>query len=250
MRLHYLVQGSGTPVVLIHGFALSAELNWAGTGAMDSLARTFMVIAPDLRGHGLSDKPYDLAAYGRHFVDDVVALLDHLGIRRAHVAGYSLGATITLQLVVSHPDRVISAVLGGGGWQRPGVPPPPFLGQWLEALDRAARGEIAVSDALHRPDVPALSPTVKAALDRNDPRALAAALRSLGVLALPEADVRAVALPILAVVGDRDPAHAVVEAMAAILPRLAVTVIPGADHAVAMAHPRLASAILEFVRTH
>lgn len=249
VRIRYLVQGSGTPVVLIHGFALSAELNWAVPGAMDSLAGSFMVIAPDLRGHGQSAKPHDPAVYGMRFVDDVVALLDHLQIRRAHLAGYSLGATIALRVAAAHPDRVHAVVLGGGGWLPPGVPPPPFLGQWLADLDRAARGEMAVSDALRRSDMPDIPPAVKAALDRNDAAALAAALRSMGALALPEADVRAVGLPTLAVVGERDPARAAVDALAKLLPRLSVTIIDGADHAAAMAHPRLAGAMVAFLRS-
>ena len=247
VRLHYLEQGSGTVLVLLHGFALSAELNWAGPGAMDSLAGRFHVIALDLRGHGASDKLYDPAAYGTHFVDDVVALLDHLGVRRAHIAGYSLGATLALRLAALHPDRVISVVLGGGGWQPPGAPPPPVLGQWLANLDRAARGEMTVSDALQRPDASPISPAVKAGLDRSDPRALAAALRSLRTLAVPEADVRAVRLPVRAVVGEQDRARAVVDMLGQLIRDFAVVIIPGADHASAMSHPRLAGAISDFL---
>jgi pimeloyl-ACP methyl ester carboxylesterase len=251
VRLRYLEQGSGPPLVLIHGFALSAEMNWVGPGALDSLAAAFRVIAPDLRGHGQSDKPHDPAAYGTRLVDDVIALLDHLGVARAHVAGYSLGGSIALRLATSHPDRVLSAVLGGSGWTPPGRAPPPFVAQWLAGLDGAARDGGPVSDAFARPDWPPLPPPVRAALDRNDPAALAAALRSVGGLAVPAPAVRAITLPVHAVVGERDePARADVEALTKLLPRVTVTVIAGADHPSAMADPRLAAAVRRFVGAH
>ena len=250
VRIRYLVQGSGTPLVLLHGFALSGELNWVAPGALDSLAGSFTVIVPDLRGHGQSEKPHDASAYGTRFEDDVLALLDHLRIPRAHVAGYSLGAVIALRLAVAHPDRVSSAVLGGGGWQPPDVPRPPFFEWWREGLIRAARGEISVSDALQREDMPAIPAPVRAALDRNDPAALGAALGTLAALGLPEVDVQAVKVPLHAVVGEKDPARRVVDRLGRLLPTLTVTTIPGADHAAAMAHPGLAAAIRDFARTH
>jgi pimeloyl-ACP methyl ester carboxylesterase len=120
VKIHYVTKGRGTPLVLVHGFALSGEMNWVAPGAVDSLASSFMVVVPDLRGHGRSDKPHDPAAYGARFVDDLVALLDRLKIQRAHVAGYSMGGGIGLRLVALHPDRVISFVIGGAGWQPPG----------------------------------------------------------------------------------------------------------------------------------
>ncbi len=246
VRVRYLVQGAGTPLVLIHGFALSAELNWVAPGAMDSLATRFRVIAPDLRGHGGSGKPHHPSSYGSRLVDDVVALLDHLQIGRAHVAGYSLGGTIALRFAASHPDRVIAAVLGGAGWPPPGTPPPPFLALWLERLDAAAREGTSVADALWRPDMAALPPVIRAALDRNDAAAIAAALRSVAALAVPEAEVRALRTPVHAVVGERDPVRAVVDALQRVLPSLTVTVLAGADHAGAMADPRLAAAIRAF----
>lgn len=247
VRIRYLSHGSGAPLVLIHGFALSAEINWVGPGALDSLAARYHVIVPDLRGHGGSDKPHATAAYGTRWVHDVAALLDHLGVRRAHVAGYSLGATIALHFAATYPERVRSAVLGGGGWQPPGTPPPPFLGAWLEGLDRVARDGGSVTDALWRPDMAAIPPPLRAALDRNDAAALAAALRSVAALGLSEEQVRAIRAPLHAVVGEHDPVAAAVAALRDVLPAVTVTVIPGADHGAAMADPRLATAIRAFV---
>ncbi len=80
------------------------------------LSRRYRVIALDNRGHGKSDKPYDPAQYGLELVDDVVRLMDHLGIAKAHVVGYSLGGFITLKLALRHPERLLSAAPCGAGW--------------------------------------------------------------------------------------------------------------------------------------
>ena len=86
VRLRYVEQGKGDPVVLVHGFTNTADIWWA-SGIAQDLARDHRVIALDLRGHGKSDKPHDPAKYGREMGLDIVRLLDHLGIRRAHVVG-------------------------------------------------------------------------------------------------------------------------------------------------------------------
>lgn len=249
-RIHYVVQGTGAPVVLLHGFALSAEMNWIGPGIADSLARQFTVIAVDLRGHGGSTKFHDPAAYGTALITDVVRLLDHLRIERAHVVGYSLGSRIALSFAIAHPDRVLRAVLGGQGWQPPGSPLPPHVRGWLEQLDRAARESTSVADVFERPGGSPLRPELRAGLARNDARALAAVLRSAGPLAVPEAELAAGRVPTLAVYGENDAgARADVEALRAVRPDVTVAVIPGVDHATAMRHPGLAAAIRAFLAT-
>ncbi len=108
VKIVYFVQGEGEPVVLIHGWLSSAGINWALPGTSDLLARDFQVIALDVRGHGLSDKPTKDDAYGPELVEDVVRLLDHLKIKKAHVVGYSMGGIIAANFIVKHPDRVLS----------------------------------------------------------------------------------------------------------------------------------------------
>ena len=249
VRIRYVMRGSGPPLVLLHGFALSAAMNWIGPGAADSLAAAFTVIVPDLRGHGHSDKPHDVAKYGVHFVTDIVALLDHLGIPKAHVAGYSMGGMIALKLLTAHPERVRAAVLGGAGWPPPDAAPPPFLADWLANLDRAARGEITVTEALSLPGARPVRAAITAALDRNDPAALAAVLRGSAGLGVSENDVRAIRIPVHAVLGEMDQgARANVDALARRVPHLTVTILPGLDHRSAMADPRVAQAIRRFLR--
>jgi pimeloyl-ACP methyl ester carboxylesterase len=113
VRLRYVEQGTGEPVVLLHGNGDRIESEWLDTGIMEVLAKEYRVIALDARGHGKSDKPTEPSAYGAQMGEDVVRLLDHLGIRRAHVIGYSMGARITGWLVVNRPNRLITATLGG-----------------------------------------------------------------------------------------------------------------------------------------
>ena len=110
----YSVAGKGEPVILLHG--------WFGNGSgmiETSVARSLVgkcrLIAPDLRGHGDSLKPIGTEHYGNNMVEDVVRLMDHLEIESAHFVGYSMGGMILTKLMVDHPGRVKSAVIGGTG---------------------------------------------------------------------------------------------------------------------------------------
>src|SRR5215471_4661597 len=120
VKIHYIVEGKGEPVLLIHGFTSSIQGQWGGAGIIKALAKDYRVIAYDNRGHGNSGKPHDPKQYGTEMVEDAVRLLDHLKIDKAHVVGYSMGATITCKLLVTHPDRLLSVTLGGSGGLREG----------------------------------------------------------------------------------------------------------------------------------
>lgn len=116
VKLRYTDQGAGEPIVLVHGFSNRLEL-WTTVGIVQDLARDHRVITFDLRGHGRSGKPHDAACYGREMTLDIVRLLDHLGVTRAHIVGYSLGGHLTSQLPTLHPEgvrhRVSSTVRAG-----------------------------------------------------------------------------------------------------------------------------------------
>jgi pimeloyl-ACP methyl ester carboxylesterase len=107
-RIRYVDQGTGEPVVLVHGYTSVIERAWIETGVFPNLAKDYRVIALDLRGHGKSDKPHDPKAYAE-LGQDVVRLLDHLNIARAHIVGYSLGGVITAKLLTTNPDRFITS---------------------------------------------------------------------------------------------------------------------------------------------
>ena len=250
VRIRYIVRGAGPPVVLVHGFMVNTELNWVGPGILDALAADHRVIALDLRGHGASDKPHDPAAYGTAFVDDVVRLLDHLEIERAHVVGYSMGAAITLKLVSAHPDRVASAVLGGYGWRLPEHGPADGVLQLRAQLERAARGETSLADILAASDSIELTPAMRAALNGNDLDALRAVqVGDAGLRNVPRAYLEANTVPVLAIVGERDWARPDVEQMVDIMAHADLEIIPGATHVTAAAHPRFLESILAFLRS-
>jgi pimeloyl-ACP methyl ester carboxylesterase len=172
VKIAYFVQGKGEPVVLIHGWLSSAGINWALPGTSDLLARDFQVIALDVRGHGLSDKPMKEDTYGPELVEDVVRLLDHLKIKKAHIVGYSMGGIIAARFIARHPDRVLSGTLGGMGWLQQGG---------LAQLGYAYLGE-------------------------KNPRPDAAAIcfKSLAKLALTEEEIKSIKVPVTVLVGDKD----------------------------------------------
>ncbi len=123
------------PVLLIHGFASSFTVNWVSPGWVKTLEDAgYRPIAFDNRGHGASTKSYDPADYTpSKMAGDAAALLDHLGIARAHVMGYSMGARIAAFMALERPARVATLVFGGlGSGMVDGV------GDWDDDRRRAA----------------------------------------------------------------------------------------------------------------
>src|SRR6266571_3569501 len=136
VEIAFLDQGDGEPIVLVHGFASNAAVNWVHPGWVATLTRAGRrAIALDNRGHGASAKLYDPAAYhSAVMAEDVRALLDHLGILRGDVMGYSMGARIAAFLALAHPERVRAVVLGGLGIRLvEGVGLPDSIADALEA---------------------------------------------------------------------------------------------------------------------
>jgi pimeloyl-ACP methyl ester carboxylesterase len=171
-KIAYFIDGKGEPVVMIHGWLSSAGINWALPGISGTLAKDYQVIALDVRGHGLSDKPLKEEAYGPELVEDVVRLLDHLKIKKAHIVGYSMGGIIAGKFMAKHPDRVLSGTLGGMGWLQSG----------------------------------SIAQGVFAQIGKNDPNAKALAIcgRSLARLALTEDEIKSIRVPVTVLIGDKD----------------------------------------------
>jgi pimeloyl-ACP methyl ester carboxylesterase len=239
VEIAFLDEGEGEPILLVHGFASSKEFNWVNPGWFTTLKGAGRrVIALDNRGHGQSTKLYDPADYHtERMVDDARALLDHLGLPRADVMGYSMGARIAAFLALAHADRTRSIVLGGLGLHLvDGVGLPESIAEALEAPSLAD-----VTDPQGR--------TFRAFADqtRSDRRALAACIRgSRQVMARDKA--ASIQTPTLIAVGTKDPIAGSAEQLAAIIPKAAVLPIPGRDRMLAVGDKVFKAGVLQFLQ--
>lgn len=250
-RIHYVVAGEGEPVLLIHGFSANIGVQWKGPGVIDALSDRFRVIAYDNRGHGKSSKPHDPAQYGDKMALDAIAMLDHLGIEKAHFVGYSMGGFITARLLALAPERMLSATLGGAGWPRNDDPNRNSLLELADSLD--ANGSFApLLNRLRPADQPPLTDEAIANMSRmmammNDVKALAATIRGMSQFSLSEDQVRAVTVPTLAIIGERDPLKDTVDPLAGVLPGVRIVVIPQADHMNAFTNELFRTTLRDFL---
>lgn len=230
LALHVEQHGSGSPLLLLHGFAGNARTM---RPLVEALAERHRVIAPDLPGHGLSDAPSEASAYTWPAVTRrLLRLLDVLDVPHAHVLGFSLGGRVALQLTARRPDRVRAVCTIGSRcvWSDPGE----RSARRTKDAALASRIESAgmrafVSDQKHAADDDALA----AAAPRAGTHGLALALRGLGAADQPEvgADLAVSAVPLLLLAGANDPGPlAAAQALAAVLPAAHAIAITGAGH--------------------
>ncbi len=234
LTLYYDDQGDGPTVVLLHGFAADTNVNYVRSGILDLLLdEGYRVVALDARGHGLSSKPTDPDAYADDAMKrDVVALLDHLGLDRVVLVGYSMGAHLALRLA---PDeaRVKALVLLGIGEGASGDERGPDRRDQLVAVLEADSPD-DVDDASLRQF------RVMAGLDREP---LLAYVKAPGTNV--DARLDAIEVPVLLVVGEDDENAGDPTGLAGQLGATLVRV-PG-DHFTANARPELHRALLGFV---
>jgi pimeloyl-ACP methyl ester carboxylesterase len=253
VKIHYVVEGKGEPVLLIHGFAVNAQLQWGVPGIIKALARDHRVIALDVRGHGKSDKPTEVQKYGLEMVEDAVRLLDHLKIKKAHVVGYSMGAVITGKLLATHPERLLSATLGGAGVIPEGVKLPPFVDKLADSLEKG-EGIGPLLAALTPPGRPKPPPSAIQLINRtvvgDRSKVLAAVVRSWKTLAVSKEQLKSNKVPTLALIGADDPLKESVDLIKDELARLKVIVIDGTDHMTAFASPKFIQCLRRFLDEH
>lgn len=226
------------PVVLIHGFTGSYARHWEAPGVIQALdAAGYRVIAMDCRGHGESGKPHDARQYGLEMVGDVIRLVDHLKIDRAHVVGYSMGGAIASQLLVRQPRRLITVTLLGAGWEGDdlGTLTAQFaaLADGFDKKDASPLIRAVTSAGQNGPTADEIAALNASLFARNDAEALAAAARGLLPLYQISADsLRAVSLPVLGIVGEQDVFNLEsVKRMAGVVRGMEVVRLPGATHA-------------------
>jgi pimeloyl-ACP methyl ester carboxylesterase len=255
VKIHYVVEGKGEPVVLIHGFAADVVTNWRLPRIMQELAKDYQVIALDCRGHGKSGKPHDAKQYGKAMADDLARLLDHLKIKKAHVIGYSMGGGVAMVFAMEHPDRTQSATIGGFG-----LSTPRDHKNLLKDLADSLEKDKGFTPLFEVVSAKKMSPDMMMALDKvllavNDPKALVACLRGFQELAdTPTADLakklKAANRPLLALMGDDDPFKPGAVALKKAIPEVELVLLKNADHFSAIIDPEFTRALHTFLKKH
>ncbi|MET0367504.1 MAG: alpha/beta hydrolase [Methylobacterium sp.] len=242
VRIAYIdvpaASGGGDAILLIHGFASNHAVNWVNTQWVRALAQAgYRTIALDNRGHGESEKLYDPEAYSSEaMASDAVRLLDHLGIDRAHIMGYSMGARITAHIALDHTARVRTALIGG-------------LGMHLVEGRGLPSG---IAEALEAPaGTPAPNPTAAAfrtfaEQTRSDLRALAACMRG-SRQTLSRSELAQIEVPVLVSVGTLDTVAGSGPGLAALMPDARALDLEGKDHSTAVGAKAHRDGVLAFL---
>jgi pimeloyl-ACP methyl ester carboxylesterase len=240
VEIAYLDEGEGEPIVLVHGFASTKEVNWVNPGWVRTLTGAGRrAIALDNRGHGASSKLYDPADYAMpQMADDVRALLDHLAIERADIMGYSMGARITAFFCVNHPARVRSAILGGLG---------------VNLVDGHSTGLAqTIVAALEAPSLADVAHPVGrsfrsfAEQTKSDLKALATCMRRRRD-PLSREQVAGIHVPMLVAVGTADEVAGSAHELAALIPGARALDIPNRDHMLAVGDKVFKTGVLDFL---
>ena len=239
VEIAFIDEGAGDPVLLIHGFASNVRTNWIDPGWVRLLTGAGRrVVAYDNRGHGESQKLYRLEDYGAPLMaEDARRLLDHLGIARADVMGYSMGARISAFLALAHPSRVRSVVFGGLGIN----------------MVRGIAGTGPVAKALEADSIDEVTnPAARtfrafAEQTKSDLKALAACIRSSRAPITAE-DVGRLACPVLVAVGTEDVVGGPAADLAALIPGAQALDITGRDHMKAVGDKTYKEGVSEFLR--
>jgi pimeloyl-ACP methyl ester carboxylesterase len=238
VEIAYLDEGEGDPILLVHGFASTKNVNWVYPTWVSELKKNGRrVIAFDNRGHGDSGKLYQSEVYHiSTMAGDISALMDHLKIARADIMGYSLGARMTAWLALHQPQRLRSAIFGGIGI---GLIEGGGPGENVAAALEAASLE-DVTDPVGR--------TFSAFADqtRSDRLALAACLRGSRTLMTRE-EAAAIAVPVLIAVGTADEIAGSAQALGKIIPGAEVLDIPNRDHMRAVGDKVYKAGVLAFL---
>jgi non-heme chloroperoxidase len=245
-RIRFREIGHGDAVVLIHGLSRSLD-DWVGVG--DSLARDHRVIAIDVRGFGKSTRFSTPAHFGREMANDVVRLLDRLGIRRAHLVGHSMGASIAAYVAARHPERVRSASLIAN----------PFPND-TAAFERDEAGFATEIEqgrgmkSLIRWLFPKWSDSLVNAMDAetwrtNEPAAVGSAMRSVGKLSVLPTAASTIRVPTLIVVGTADPLLPASRWAASWWPGARLLEVPDADHVTILYDPATLAGMRSLMRT-
>ncbi len=246
LTIHYLHRGSGKgdPVILIPGYGQWAFYWFRATGLGWALGGEYRVFAMDLRGHGQSDKPHDPLQYGPQMAQDVIDLMDHLGIEKAHVHGFGLGGALLTRLLIRHQDRLITAIYGGSGVPEVAPKWASLVPTDLRVHDPRERWHFnsVVSGAIS--DDKALNALYQYPWDAGT--GFEGYVRS----AASEIDLKQVRIPVLAIVGEYDSPNRWTHRMARELAHFEKVVLPKRGHLRSVESSTYNQVAARFIRRH
>lgn len=254
VMIHYTREGEGTPLILLHGFAVHSDVTWRKQGYVDAFKGEYEVITMDFRGLGLSEKPHDPEAYGDEMARDVVRLMDHLGIEKTHLAGYSLGGFMSLKLAVMHPERFYTVMPLGAGWEN--VRDSDFFDAMpkLEQALRSGKGIKPLSSYLDEDrEEPGLLHTMLVKILTgylNDKQAIIAMIKAIPEIAITEEEAGSIELPMLTVAGANDSLAAGSKALHDLAPDHKLVIVPGRDHIQLPRSPEMRVEMKKFLDAH
>jgi pimeloyl-ACP methyl ester carboxylesterase len=235
VQIRYVEQGAGSPVVMLHGYTGTLDRHFIANGVFATIAKDHRAIAMDLRAHGKSGKPHDPKAYGDEITKDVIRLLDHLKIERAHVVGYSLGASIAGRLVTINPERLASvAFIGSHPRRELNAADRTFIDESIRELE----GELpfrSLAVAIQPTGTPLpsddeLRKLVAPLVAANDVKALAAMWRGGAFPLTTNAALKTARFPMIEIIGTLDPSVSEAEPLRKAHPRIKMLVLEGATH--------------------
>lgn len=228
VRIRYIELGSGEPVIAIHGFTGNSD-SWLER--VSGLAKNHRLILFDQRGHGLSDKPHSVSEYGREMGHDVIRLMDHLNIPKAHIFGYSIGVAPIGMVITENESRFISAVFGGGAarWE------------WGDSRD------LLNQHTYERLRNSSRQQPLGSSMQGQDQIALASLRLGEKELLVSKQSLSNLSLPILAIVGSEDPALEAVESFKNSVPTIELVVVEGETHLSLPQHPEFIESVQDFL---
>ncbi len=250
-KIHYTIEGKGPSLILIHGYACNADINWRWNGIIRKFRKHFTTIALDLRGHGLSEKPTKPGSYGIEMAKDVIRLMDHLKIDKTYIMGYSMGGFITLKLVTMYPERIIKAVVGGAGYEKADGDNIKILMELVQSLE-SGKGYAPLTKALEpdRKEPPAWKlKLIDFGLNMlAESQAMANVMKQFPEMEVTEEQLRNNQVPILAIVGTNDPLKVGTIEMEKYLNNARYIYLEGKDHMTAIIGPKFYKPVLEFLK--
>jgi pimeloyl-ACP methyl ester carboxylesterase len=226
-------------MILVHGFTSNKTENWLRLGWYGALERKrIRTVALDCRGHGESAKPHDPAAYGRDaMMGDILALMDHLAIERAHLMGFSMGSRLALAAALHAPQRFSTLTLGGIGEKL-------FEKREFSGNPMAEAMEAADPETIKEPMLKSFRQFADA---QGEDRLALAALTRASDKTFSKEELSTLPVPVLVVAGARDELAGDPEPLAKVFPDGRAVRVPGVDHFSVIAHGLYKAAVFDFL---